>query len=296
MISFIKTRLQEASRDPYVRKGRSALEGLSSDLFHAVQCASSRNTGEMGTPLMKKPSRLKIVNSMERSPVVSSITTRSNNETVGDSEGEEEVEKDEDEEEEEEEEEEDPVPELMEYLLQIEQREAERHLKDESDDAEQRQIDEAIEKKRQLMIVATERLREIEPLRKQVSDMAKQIENLQVERNRLSTRIQETQVTKEQETTKALDEHRLNATLRVKLDRVINKLRRVKSEHKRQNDELNRQKELTRHVSKLERNIASLKAAKVSLMKRRRQEEKQYKVWRKESNRKIVTLRKQHRT
>ena len=112
-----------------------------------------------------------------------------------------------------------------------------------------------------------------------------------MERNRLSTRIQETQVTKEQETTKALEEHRLNATLRVKLDRVINKLRRVKSEHKRQNDELNRQKELTRHVSKLERNIASLKAAKVSLMKRRRQEEKQYKVWRKESNRKIVTLR-----
>ena len=110
-----------------------------------------------------------------------------------------------------------------------------------------------------------------------------------MERNRLSTRIQETQVTKEQETTKALEEHRLNATLRVKLDRVINKLRRVKSEHKRQNDELNRQKELTRHVSKLERNIASLKAAKVSLVKRRRQEEKQYKVWRK--NRIVRSLR-----
>ena len=89
VISFIKTRLQEASRDPYVRKGRSALEGLSSDLFHAVQCASSRSKGEMGTPLMKKTSRLKIVNSMERSPVVSSITTRRDNETVRDCEGEE---------------------------------------------------------------------------------------------------------------------------------------------------------------------------------------------------------------
>ena len=49
VISFIKTRLQEASRDPYVRKGRSALTGLTSDLFHAVQCASNRSTCEMGT-------------------------------------------------------------------------------------------------------------------------------------------------------------------------------------------------------------------------------------------------------
>jgi len=294
VISFIKTRLQEASKDPYVRQGKSALTGLTSDLFHAVQCASSRSSAsitEMSSPLMKRE-RLRIVNSMERSPVVSSTMTNNNNHDDDDIARDQEEEEEEDEEEDEE----DPIPEVMEFLLQIEQHEAERQLKDESDDAEQRQIDEAIEKKRQLMIVASERLREIEPLKKQVQMMAKRIETLQIERDHLSTRIEETQATHENETTKVMEEHRLNATLRVKLDRIKANLRRIKSEHKRQNDELNRQKELTRHVRKLERNIASLKAAKVSIVKRRRQEEKQYKLWRKESNRKILSLRKQHRT